>query len=195
MRKQASPGQRPGSRPKEHPALKGLQSLCRPFRAVRIFAIHPGRCPGLACLWAFGPSRRSFKIGARSLRALCRRSSVNQVSIGRFSDERRENQASLLPHPLLPEALPVLQLLRRDRWEEQDDGHFSMRCCARWKCWRAEVAAAHDLLRRRHAERADLRAARILARRPARAARFQRAGGVGSWRQTPRRSARTKRDC
>ena len=51
VRKQASPGQRPGNMPtKIVPALKGRYMLCRPFRACSISTFYPGRCPGwLVC--------------------------------------------------------------------------------------------------------------------------------------------------
>ncbi len=64
-----------------------------------------------------------------------------------------------------------------------------------------EAKAAHelqprdDLLRRRHAERADGRATRLPARRPARAARSERAARSGTSRRIPRRSARRRRGC
>ena len=55
VRKQASPGQRPGNTGKNESALKGRHPLFRPFRAGFFFTLDPGRCPGLACLRAFGP--------------------------------------------------------------------------------------------------------------------------------------------
>ena len=44
------------------PALKGRHRLSRPYRAGFLSTRDPGRCPGLACLRAFGPPL----IGARS---------------------------------------------------------------------------------------------------------------------------------
>ena len=65
-RRQASPGQRPGSRVGTEPALKGRNRGCRPFRAGAFSPGFPGRCPGLACFRTFGaPSRRASTVHDR----------------------------------------------------------------------------------------------------------------------------------
>ena len=70
-----------------------------------------------------------------------------------------------------------------------------MPCCATWSAPGAiRVQPRDDLFRRRHAERADDEAARIPARRPARAA-GSRALEEWTSRQIPRPSVRKKRDC
>lgn len=55
VRKQANPGNALDFWKKCEPALKGRHRLFRPFRACSISNRYPGRCPGLACLRAFGP--------------------------------------------------------------------------------------------------------------------------------------------
>jgi type 1 glutamine amidotransferase len=69
----------------------------------------------------------------------------------------RADPPSLLPHPVLPEALPVLLLLRGGRGEEQD-ARLPRRAAAGsgGRSRAARAPAAHALLRRRHAERADV---------------------------------------
>ena len=56
----ASPGQRSGLGPEKDKTLKGRHKMRPPFQGFDSLGSHdPGRCPGLACLRAFGPQRIS----------------------------------------------------------------------------------------------------------------------------------------
>jgi len=57
VRQQASPGQRPGSLfPNEISPERAAQNCHALSGLGRLSSVYPGRCPGLACCWAFGPS-------------------------------------------------------------------------------------------------------------------------------------------
>ena len=98
----------------------------------------------------------------------------------RFASHRAD-PPSLLPHPLLPEAVPVLQLLRGGRLRRIRRRAFSMRCCAKWNSPRSAAPLQPQTIYFGGGTPSALTeiAARIPARRPARAARSFAAPRVG----------------